>query len=867
VSLVPGTRLGAYEILGPLGAGGMGEVYRARDVRIGRTVAIKVLPSGLSADPDSRRRFQKEALTLSSLNHPNILTIFEVGEAGADTYLVMELVPGETLRSLLAGQPLPMRRLLSIAAQVAAGLARAHAAGVVHRDLKPENIMITPDGFAKILDFGLAKRLAPSSADSGETSVPTASLGTEAGVVLGTVGYMSPEQASGKPVDDRSDQFSLGAILYEMVTGARAFSGEGVGQTLAAILRDDPPPVTGRNPAAPAPLEWIVERCLAKDPAERYASTEDLAREIATLRDHLSDAVRGTTPSRPGRRRRALWAFAGGIAAALAAAFLIGHSTAGRGTAPPVMRRLSFRRGGIWSARFTPDGETVLYGAAWDGQPIETFEARIGTVESRAVPVKNAEVLSVSSNGEMAMLLAPRLIFNYMQNGTLARASLPGGAAREVLSDVRSADWSPDGRDLAVARSVGGRDRIELPIGTLVYESSGVVGSIRVSPDGKWIAAFEYGSDRARVIAIRRDDRAVRVLSEGWRVWSVGLAWSPSGQEVWFTGTRNELGTGIWGVDLSGRQRLIMRIPGGLQIFDVHRNGRVAMAAVASRVGVAALVAGEEHPRDLSWLDSSFLGDLSSDGSNLLIHEIAVTGSGSGSIYVRPTDGGPAILIGDGYELTPLTLSPDGGRVLVRAGAPKNRLEILPTRTGETKTLPAGSIAEFGGAHWLDSRRILFLGLDGKGGGNLYLQAVDGGLPRPLGDATARDARDEFSSFAVSPDGAVVAIANRSGALSLHSVERSQSSRRVPGLFPQRTLIGWSDDGRFLYAYKIGDLPGKIYRVEIATGESQVWREMNLADPAGIWRIHPVRITSDGRSYAFSYSRRLSDLYVFEGLR
>ena len=348
---------------------------------MGRTVAIKVLPPGLSADPDSRRRFQKEALALSSLNHPNILTIFEVAEAGADTYLVMELVPGETLRSLLAGQPLPMRRVLSIAAQVAAGLARAHAAGVVHRDLKPENIMITPDGFAKILDFGLAKKLTPGSGDSLETSVPTASLGTEAGVVMGTVGYMSPEQASGKPVDERSDQFSLGAILYEMATGTRAFAGEGVGQTLAAILRDDPRPVTERNPGAPPPFEWIVERCLAKNPAERYASTEDLAREIATLRDHLSDAVRPVSEPRSRRRRWRLWALAGSTAAALAVAFLLGHSTASRGTAPPLMRRLSFRRGGIWSARFTPDGETVLYGAAWEGQSIETFEARIGTVE------------------------------------------------------------------------------------------------------------------------------------------------------------------------------------------------------------------------------------------------------------------------------------------------------------------------------------------------------------------------------------------------------------------------------------------------------------------------------------------------------
>ncbi|HEY6146167.1 MAG TPA: hypothetical protein VIZ69_00655, partial [Thermoanaerobaculia bacterium] len=207
------------------------------------------------------------------------------------------------------------------------------------------------------------------------------------------------------------------------------------------------------------------------------------------------------------------------------------------------------------------------------------------------------------------------------------------------------------------------------------------------------------------------------------------------------------------------------------------------------------------------------------------------------------------------------------GRVLARTGAPNDRLQVLPTRAGETRTLPPGPVVGYGGAHWLpDSQRVLFLGLDGKGEARLYLQAIDGGLPRPLGSDIPSDALDEFASFAVSPDGAFVAAANRSGAWTLHSVEGSQPSRRVPGVYPQQNLIRWSGDGRFLYSYKIGDLPGKIYRVEIQTGETQVWRELSLADPAGIWRIHPVRITPDGRSYAFSYARRLSDLYVFEGL-
>jgi eukaryotic-like serine/threonine-protein kinase len=284
--IAPGSRLGPYEIQSSLGAGGMGEVYRAHDPRLGRDIAVKILPADVAQDADRLKRFTREARTVSALNHPNIVTVYEVGQDGDIAYMAMELVQGETVRTLLANGELPVKKLLSIGAQTAEGLAKAHASGVVHRDLKPENLMVTVDGYVKILDFGLAKQTAREGI-TGDTR--TLSVGTAAGAVMGTVGYMPPEQASGREVDFRSDQFSLGAVLYEMATGRKAFQGDSSIAILAAILRDEPEPISRLNPKMPAPLTWVVQRCLAKDPAERYASTQDLAGLLRDLLEHAAD--------------------------------------------------------------------------------------------------------------------------------------------------------------------------------------------------------------------------------------------------------------------------------------------------------------------------------------------------------------------------------------------------------------------------------------------------------------------------------------------------------------------------------------------------------------------------------------------------
>jgi predicted Ser/Thr protein kinase len=453
MTLAAGSRIGAYEILSLLGAGGMGEVYRARDAKLGREIAVKVLPAGVSADPGRRQRFEQEARSASALNHPGIVTIYDIGSADGVIYIAMELVEGRTLRDLLAEQPLPIRKLLEIGAQAAEGLAKAHAAGIVHRDLKPENLMITKDGFVKILDFGLAKLAEPVSEQV--SVLPTAiAPPTEPGTVMGTAGYMSPEQASGRPLDFRSDQFSLGAILYEMVTGARAFQRKTGAETLVAIMREEPEPIGQLNPKAPAPVRWIIERCLAKDPEERYASTKDLARDLASVRDHLSEtsasgALAATEPARVKRRGWLLPAAAAlvlGAALALAARGLL----QGRPHSKLQFQRMTFQRGMISSARFAPDGQTVVYGAEWDGRPIEIFSTRTEGHESRSMGLPSADILSVSSTGELAVSLNRHFILGFETSGTLARVPLGGGAPREILENVQDADWSPDGKDLAV---------------------------------------------------------------------------------------------------------------------------------------------------------------------------------------------------------------------------------------------------------------------------------------------------------------------------------------------------------------------------------------------------------------------------------
>jgi Tol biopolymer transport system component len=394
MTLQSGSRLGPYEVLAPLGAGGMGEVYRARDSRLGREVAIKVLPAALSSDPERLKRFEREARSASSLNHPNIVTIYDIGSDGGVSYIAMELVRGEPLRAELAGGALPVRQVLLIGTQIAEGLAKAHAAGIVHRDLKPENVMVTEDGHVKILDFGLAKLTQPEGSGEGATLAPTMSVGTQEGVIVGTVGYMSPEQAAGLPVDYRSDQFSLGSILYEMATGRRAFQRASAPQTLTAIIQDEPEPIAAINPKVPAPARWIVERCLSKEAKRRFASTEDLSGDLATVRDRLSEASSGygLVAELPAAARRRRWWIPAVVVGALLAVIA--------GVAWHLRRIDYFWRNPLQGAQFTRftdwEGSELSASISPDGRLIAFLSDRTGLFDVWLGQAGEGEFLNLS---------------------------------------------------------------------------------------------------------------------------------------------------------------------------------------------------------------------------------------------------------------------------------------------------------------------------------------------------------------------------------------------------------------------------------------------------------------------------------------
>jgi len=850
--LTAGTRLGPYEIVAPLGAGGMGEVYRARDTRLGREVAVKVLLPEVSSDDSRRLRFEQEARSASALNHPNIVTVYDVGSVDSTIYLAMELVEGRTVRELLADGALPSRKMLEFAVQVAEGLAKAHEAGLVHRDLKPENLIVSKDGFVKILDFGLAK-LTETSSSNGRSALPTVvgGPGTVPGTVMGTVGYMSPEQASGRDVDFRSDQFSFGSILYEMATGKRAFQRNTGAETLTAIIREEPEPVGQANPRVPAPVRWIVERCLAKEPDDRFASTKDLARDLRSLRDHLSEtsASETMTVTAPTRRRRPGWILP---AAALLAGAVVGIAALKlfeqtRPVSRPQLQRLTFRRGSIVSARFAPDGRSAVYSAGWEGRPIELYTTRPESPESRSLGLPPSSLLAVSPSGELAISLGWRPIIGWESLGTLARVALDGGAPREVLENVMDADWSPDGKDLAVVRETGVARRLEYPIGKTIYDTVGWISHPRVSRDGRLVAFLDHrhrGDNVGRVLIF---DVSGKKQLEGPAA-GTGLAWSPDGREVWFSGPS------LGAVTLSGKDRQIANLMGMVTLHDVAPDGRALLARNNWRREIVALAPGETAERNLTWLDWSLPTAISRDGTVVLFDE---QNRPTYLAYLRKTDGSPAILLG---QYKSLDLSPDGQWAL--AASPANQLMLLPTGAGQPRTLPTNGLAYQGCLFSPDGRQIFSSGNEPGRGSRLYVQGVDGSKPRPI---TPEGVTLSFAG-AISPDGRTSAAFGPDRRLMLYPSEPGEP-RAAPGLQVDEVPVRWTGDGRAIWVFRPNEVPAKVFRIDMTTGERSFWKELTPPDPAGVLTMGPIVMTSDGKSYVYSYRRTLDELFLVEGLK
>ena len=859
MTLVAGSRLGPYEILGPLGAGGMGEVYRARDARLGREVALKVLPAELSEDRDRLSRFEQEARSASALNHPNIVTVHDIGRSDSTSWIAMELVDGRTLRELSAVGALPVRRVLAIACQVAEGLAKAHAAGIVHRDLKPENVMVSKDGFVKILDFGLAKLVEPQS--GGVSVMPTlARPETHPGVVMGTVGYMSPEQASGEPLDFRSDQFSFGSILYEVATGRKPFQRKTAAETMSAIIREDPEPIGKAHPEVPPPLRWIVERCLAKDPEERYVSTRDLARELAGVRDHVSEVTSGAElpidlgprPLRRARRSTVLGAALLLLLVGVVAGWLVAAKRLPKSSAP-TFRRLTFRSGSLQNARFTPDGQTIVYGATWAGASPGIYAVRPESPESRSYEMQ-ADILAVSSTGEMAVLLNQNPI-----SGTLARVPFAGGVPRPAVEEVpyASADWSPDGKELVVVRYVDGQTRLEFPLGRKLYERPSI-NTPRFSPRGDTIAFFERRKTGS-VMVIRSSGEGVKQLATGFELPGGAPCWTPDGREVWFTGTP-EPGkpSGLYAADLTGRVRLVAQMPGELELDDVSRDGRVLIAHHTLINSMWTSAEGESAERDLTWLDFSVPSDISPDGKTILFSELGEGGGKTSSVYLRNIDGSPAVRLGDGQALA---LSPDGKSVLVSFPGAADRFVLLPTGTGEPKTIALSGFDAIDGAAWLpDGKEFVFGGQEAGGKWRVYRLNAQGGKPRAISPEGVRI--PDFMTGPVSPDGRFFFGARGPGRWFRFPIEGGEALP-IAGLERRDFPIRWTSDRSF-WVSRFGS--GDIWRLDPETGRKTP-RGSSLKAPLANLSFLRIIMTPDGRSYAYAARRAHSTLYVIEGLK
>jgi eukaryotic-like serine/threonine-protein kinase len=855
MALTSGTKLGPYEIHSSIGAGGMGEVYRARDSRLGRDVAIKILPASFSADPDRLRRFAQESRAAASLNHPNILSIFDIGEDRAAPYVVSELLEGETLRDRLREGPIPSRKAIDYARQIAGGLAAAHEKGITHRDLKPENLFITNDGRVKILDFGLAKLTHPEPDASGEA--PTQQIATDAGTVMGTVGYMAPEQVRGKPADPRSDIFSFGAILYEMLSGKRAFHGDSPVDTMSAILKEEPPDLTETNRNISSALERIVRHCLEKNPAERFQSARDLAFNLDALSDISSSSRSGSVKPLPLEGKSTRRWLMPAIAVVLVLASWAGiYLLARRGAvANPTFHEITFRNGTIWDARFAPDGQSIIYGATWEGAPQELFSTRFDSTDSRPVGLTSAQILAISSKGEMAVSLHSAVYSAFTQAGTMARVSLAGGAPREVLDQVMWADWSADGQSLAVIRPGGSNGNLlEYPIGTVIYTPAAWVSHVRFSPNGEFLAFADHiqSGDDGRIVVI--DQHGNRKTSSSFYSSVQGLAWSPNGKEVWFSAVPNGAARSLYALDFSGKERLIYRAPGGVTIHDISRSGKVLLTTDKTRLGLFALAPGETRERSLSWFDWSLLNDFSPDGKTVLFSESGE--SNNGGVFLRHTDGSPAVRLSDGDFSQ---FSPDGKWALVEVGKPPHLL-LVPTGVGEPRQIGDNTPHYF--ADWLpDGKSVIFTAAEPGHERRVYVQDIDppGTAPRPV------TPEGTFGSL-VSPDGKRVLATDAHHQRWLYPIAGGEPQKLNFDIPPGETVLSFFDNGKSLLL-RTRSLPLKITRVDLATGKRVPFREIAPADPAGAQSIPVIKFSADGKSYAYSLGRQLSDLYVVDGLK
>jgi Tol biopolymer transport system component len=845
--------IGHYRVLEKIGSGAMGEVFRARDERLWRDVALKLIRPASSENPDHVRRFELEARAAAALNHPNIVAVYDVGLNDGSPYIVCELLEGKTLRERLAEGALPVRTVIDYSLQIVQGLIAAHDHRIVHRDLKPENLFVTSDGRVKILDFGVAK-LQPAPGDSGR-SIEEATTVTRTGAVVGTVAYMSPEQLRGKPVDHRSDIFSVGAILYEMLTGRRAFRGETAVDTMTAVLLEDPPQINLDQSSVPPSFQRIVRHCLEKEPENRFQSARDLGFAL----DSLSGAggERATRLGSSGRQAKLVpWA----VAAVLLVATLLLLANRPQPAPAPTYRRLTFEQGTVYSARFAPDYRAIVYGAAWNGKPLQLFSTVGDSLLSQPLNVTDAKLLAISRSGELAVALhGGHLAHLEIEAGMLARTPLAGGSPREVLEDVSWADWDAKG-ELAVVHHAQGRDRIEYPIGHVLYQSNGWISDLRFSPQGDEIAFMDHpaeSDDRGSVSLIDLSGRQ-RILTAEWES-EDGLAWSPDGKEVWFTGVEKGINRDLLAVNMSGRVRKMLDLPAGLTLEDVAPDGRVLVSQDDERIAMAS-TARDGKSVDLSWHDWNIAKDISSDGQSVVFEDASEAAGAHYSVAIRKIDGTPPVQLGEGSAGG---LSPDGKwAISILTGTPE-RVTLLPIGPGQPRTiaLPGLEHIQNGYAHFLaDGKHITLNASESGHGARSYLVDLDGGKPIPI-------TPEGITSCLVSPDGQYILRASDAGTPVAVYPIAGGAPHPIPDLEPDFSPVQWSEDDSAVYGFRRGQVPTKVYKVNLVTGKKTLIRELQPTTTTGVVYIAPVVVARDGSRFAYSYYQVSSVLYLISGLR
>ena len=831
----------------------MGEVYRARDEQLGRDVAVKVLPQELAGDAGRLARFEREAKLLAALSHPNILSIHDFVKEGGTAYVVTELLEGETLRERLNRERVPWRKAVETASYIADGLAAAHGKGIIHRDLKPENIFLCKDGQVRILDFGLAKEHVPLD----EARTETHSRGrTMPGTVMGTVGYMAPEQVRGEETDARSDIFALGCLLYELLTGQRAFKKETAAETMTAILREPVPEPSLTVPNLPSEMDRVTARCLAKGPQERFQSASDLAFALRSLTSVSGISGMGVGVARGAEKgipkRRILWGLATLLLAlgAATATYLAGHRS--KEPSQPSFQRLTFGRGGIGNARFLSEGQTIVYHARWEGKPPEVFSVRLGSPESRTL-YSNCALMGVSPSGELALMVRPGYSPSFTVP-TLATAPFSGGTPRPLLERIGAMDWSPDGKAMAVLRQADAGYQLEYPVGTVLARIAGSFAwNIRVSPSGDSVAFIDTPVEYSIGGYVKVVDTRGNAKTLGGPFPSLmGVVWSPKGDEVWFAAQTfdRENQFGVFAVTLDGRLRLLMSSPLMPWLFDVAPDGRALVNYSQGRQHNLFMGPSGSAPRDLSWLSYTDVTDISPDGRWILFREEA---SGEQIHYLRETSGAPPIQLLSTTQAS-ARFSPGGDRVIHARMEPTAML-VYPVGPGEPTEIPLPGFQIQEAGLMPDGQTVWFRGGEPSQPTRLWITDLNKTKPRP--------ATPEEEDRSRSRDGHLYWKELGDG-IGIYSLDGSPPYP-IRGLLPGEDVVQLSLAG-MVFACDARKLPTQVFEIDPRKGSRRLAWECNPPDPAGS-EVKAVLVSADGRSCIIDYLQVLDELHVVKGLR